>query len=132
MNDMHVSKQPEMVRLILMKERPDSWNKYNTGVHWRKRKAEVDRVHQMVRAEIDPDEAFIFELPVHITITAWFKNRPLDSSNLYNKPYIDALVGWYIEDDDPKHVPLVTTGSFISKQRPRVEIEIRSIEPPPF
>lgn len=124
----------ETVRIILKGEKPDSWNKYNTGVHWSKRKAETDRVHQIVRTAIDPDKAKIFDVPVHIHITAWFKDgrEQLDAWNIYSKPYVDALQGWYIEDDSPKHVPYGTAGSFIDKRRPRVEIEIRPIEEPPF
>lgn len=118
------------VRLILKGERPQSWNKHWAGTHWSLRKQERDRVHATVRAEIDPDTAAIFENPVKITISAWFKNRPLDSPNICTKPYIDALQGWYIEDDGPAYVPVVESASYIDKRRPRVEIEIEELVVP--
>ncbi len=120
------------VRIILKGEKPKSWNTYWAGVHWSARKRERDRVHMLVRAEIDPETAAIFDVPVHIWINAYFKDKrsQLDSPNVVNKPYIDALEGWYIKNDKPENVAYVTTGSFIDKRRPRVEIEIRPIEIP--
>jgi hypothetical protein len=122
----------EKVRLNLKGERPDSWNGYWAGMHWTKRKAARDRVHMVVREQIDPDKAKIFDVPVHITIITYFKNRPKDAPNVCTKPYIDALIGWYIEDDDIKHLPKVTSEAYIDKRSPRMIIEIEPIKEPPF
>ena len=115
-----------MVKLVLPGEKPKSWNAYWSGVHWTKRKKERDRVHWLVRSMIDPNTAHIFDVPVHIHINAFFENKrlQLDAGNIANKAYIDALEGWYIESDKPEFVRFVTTGSFIDKESPRLEIEI--------
>lgn len=84
----------------------------------------------VVREAIDPDAAFVFDGPVKITMSVWFKNRPIDAQNIANKPYIDALIGWYIEDDGPEFVPVVEFASYIDKRRPRVEIEISKLSVP--
>lgn len=121
-----------MVRIILKGERPKSWNKYWAGVHWRKRKADRDMAHMTVREAIDPDKTFIFEVPVEITVNVWFKNRPLDVWNVVTKPYIDALIGWYIVDDSMEYVPTAHTNVYIDKKNPRLEIEIKPVELAPF
>ena len=115
-----------MIKLVLEGERPKSWNAYWSGVHWTKRKQERDRVHLVVRAMIDPNKTYMFDVPVHIHINAFFEDKrlQLDAGNIANKAYIDALEGWYIENDKPEFVRFVTTGSFIDRERPRLEIEI--------
>lgn len=112
------------VTLVLENERPKSWNEYWSGMHWKDRTDERNRVHQLVRTVIDPDTVQMFEVPVAITITAYFKNRPQDASNVCAKPYEDSLIGWFIKDDKPKHVVSMTTVSKVDKDRPRVEIEL--------
>lgn len=118
------------IRIILKGERPQSWNKHWSGQHWAKRKEEADRVHTLVRAEIDPDEARVFEFPVRITVSCWFKSKAQDAGNICTKPYIDALIGWYIHDDSQYYVPEVVTRSYIDKRRPRLEIEIEELVVP--
>ncbi len=115
-----------MITLVLLGEKPKSWNEYWSGVHWTKRKKERDRVHWLVRSVIDPDKAKIFDSPVHIYIYAYFKDKreQLDSPNIVNKPYIDALEGWYIVNDKPEHVPIVSTSSLLDRENPRLEIKI--------
>jgi hypothetical protein len=109
--------------IVLPGERPCSWNKFNTGVHWTKRKKEVDRVHMVVRAALTGDET-PYTHPVDIQFVAYFDKRPLDASNIYVKPYEDALKGWLIVDDSPKYVRSVKALSAISRQNPRMEIII--------
>lgn len=118
-----------MITLVLPGEKPKSWNEYWSGVHWSKRKKERDRVHWLVRSVIDPDKARISIWPVHIFIDAFFKDKraQLDAGNIANKAYIDALEGWYIIDDRPKHVPMVTTSSHVDRENPRLEIVILPI-----
>jgi hypothetical protein len=117
-----------ILTLTLENEKPISWNKMYSGLHWSKRKDEVDRVHLTVRAALDPDWA-IFTEPVAITVTAYFKNRrvQLDCSNIAAKLYEDGLIGWLIKDDGPKYVQSMTTISLVDRIRPRVEIEVREI-----
>jgi Holliday junction resolvase RusA-like endonuclease len=83
-----------------------------------------------VRSQIDPDKAELFEWPVRITISCWFKNKPQDADNICTKPYIDGLIAWYIEDDNPYFVPEVVTRSYIDKRSPRLEIEIQELNVP--
>ena len=112
------------VTLVLENERPKSWNKYWSGMHWTERTRERNRVHQLVRSQIDPDAAKIFPVPISITVTVYFKNKPQDISNLCLKPYEDSLIGWFIKDDGPEHVASITTRSRIDPERPRMEIEL--------
>lgn len=112
------------VTLVLENERPKSWNKYWSGMHWADRNEERNRVHQRMRELIDPDTVEIFEVPITITITAYFKNKPQDASNVSIKPYEDSLIGWFIEDDGPDYVKAVTTKSRVDRDHPRVEIEL--------
>jgi hypothetical protein len=112
------------IKLILNGERPMSLNDIYAGVHWTKRKAEADRVHLLVRQAIDPDTCKVADELVDIVVTVYFKNRPLDASNIFAKLYEDALKGWLITDDSPEYVSSVTTRSRIDKTQPRVEVEI--------
>ena len=109
--------------LILKGERPKSWNAYWSGVHWSKRKQEADRVHMIVRFAIDPD-VLPFDVPVHITVTTYFKGKMLDANNICCKPYVDGLIGWLIEDDSPEYVPMVSLISKKDNSNPRMEILI--------
>ena len=104
-----------------------SWNKLYAGMHWTARKRESDRVHLLVRQALDPD-CVMFSKPVAITVTAYFKNRPMDCSNICAKMYEDGLVSWLIKDDTPKYVASMRTISRIDKKNPRVEIELVEVE----
>jgi hypothetical protein len=112
-----------MKTIVLPGERPTSWNRYYSGAHWSKRRDEVDRVRQVVRAALTGDET-PYQFAVKIIITAYFDKHPLDCDNLAAKLYIDALKGWLILDDTMQCVKAVTTRSLIDKQNPRVEIAI--------
>lgn len=118
----------EKTTIVLPDERPQSWNKTWSGRHWSKRKEERDRVHLVVRANIDPDQAKIYKGQVDIIISAFYdttgRKKQIDSPNIQNKPYIDGLIGWLIKDDSPEYVRFVTTGSFVDNVNPRTEIEI--------
>jgi hypothetical protein len=121
------------MKIVLPKERPLSWNKVYTGQHWTKRAAEAKRVHQLVRHFGDPPEMQQFgpqtawPAAVDITITAYFKNRPLDADNISSKFYIDGLKGWLIKDDTQEYVRSVTTRSCVDKDNPRVELLIEEV-----
>jgi hypothetical protein len=118
--------------IVLPGERPESWNKHWQSKHWTQRKKERDRVHLVVRSAIDVDTAALYEGQVDIVITAFYettgRSQQIDSPNVVNKPYIDALIGWYLVDDDPIHLRYVTTGSFIDNKNPRTIIEIIPVE----
>lgn len=128
--------------ITLVGERPKSWNLVYSGQHWSHRAAEAKRVHSEVKASIptvkmvlrdnysgqrlqtttlDPNP---FTTAVDITITAYFKSRPLDADNIASKFYIDGLKGWLIKDDSPEYVASVTTRSRVDAKNPRVEIAI--------
>jgi hypothetical protein len=93
-------------------------------MHWTARKAEADRVHLLVRSVIDPDTVKIFDGPVDIEMVVYFKNRPMDASNILVKTYEDGLIGWVIQDDSPKYVRSVKTVSLVDKENPRIEITL--------
>ena len=118
------------MKIILKDERPWSWNKMYSGIHWSKRAAEAERVHSLMFLEIKgffsetAVELDIFENRVDINMKVYFKNRPFDSDNCCVKPYIDGLIGLLIKDDTREYVRRVSTQSEIDKINPRVEIEI--------
>lgn len=120
-------RESQSVVLVLEGERPLSWNKlYSGSLHWSKRSAEKDRVRLTVRSALDPQQVIPFTTPVHITVRAYFADgrRLLDADNIASKFYIDALIGWYIEDDTPTYVSSVCTSSQMDRDNPRVEIQI--------
>lgn len=108
--------------IVLPGERPKSLNDYYSGQHWRARKKEADRVHELVRSYLDGQ--CLYSEPVSIRVTAYFGSHPQDASNIMAKLYEDALIDWVIVDDGPKHVRSVTTESRIDKDNPRVEIRV--------
>lgn len=115
--------EKRQVLIVLPGERPMSLNKVYAGVHWKVRKDEAERVHWLVRAKIDPDEP-MFERPVNITVTAYFRSHPFDASNILIKLYEDGLKKRLIADDGPRYVRSVTAISRVDRKRPRVEILI--------
>ena len=105
-------------------EQPISWNKLYSGKFWAFRRDEALRVHQLVRAYIDP-EVIPPTPPVSIKITSFRKSkRRFDPDNLCAKFYIDGLVPWVIPDDDYLNVSSVTTAIKIDKHNPRLVIEV--------
>jgi hypothetical protein len=114
-----------MITITIPNEKPMSWNKFYAGKHWSVRKAEADRVHQLVRAYLDPDWS-MFDGPVEIEFRVYFSNRrlQLDWSNIPAKLYEDGLIGWLLKDDNPKYVIGGRVLSLIDRKNPRVEIKI--------
>ncbi len=111
------------MKIIINNERPKSWNKYWSGMHWTERNADANRVHTLVKESLgtsNPPLAY----PVEIVITVYFKNRPYDCDNIACKPYIDGLKGALLVDDNPKYIKSVTMISLVDKENPRIEIEI--------
>jgi hypothetical protein len=112
------------VTLTLRGERPPSWNKAYAGQHWAARKAEADRIHQAIRACVDPGDCAPFTVPVDVTIYVYFANHPQDADNIPAKLYVDGLKGWWLTDDDRRFVRSVRTVAEVDKRHPRVVIEI--------
>jgi hypothetical protein len=108
--------------ITLPGERAMSWNKLYSGSHWSLRYSEAERVHELIRDKVKNFK--ILEAPVDITITAYFRIRPLDADNVMSKYYVDGLKGLVIRDDTPEYVSSVTTKSRRDLLRPRVEIEV--------
>lgn len=111
-------------RIVIPGARPPSWNTLWSQKHWSDRKAIKDEHSLVMRGAIDPDEAFMFDVPVHITWTAYIKGRAMDTSNLCIKPYEDALIGWYIEDDSIEFVPKTSLVVVRDSDNPRLVVEI--------
>ena len=127
-----LGEDPHSWVLVLEGEKPVSWNTIWSSPHWTERKNIADAIQVIVakaRGEIDP-EIEPPPLPVDITFVAYQKNRtkkgktmPLvDCDNLLAKPYIDALKGWWIRDDDPTCVRSVRLYSMVDNEQPRLEI----------
>ena len=93
------------------------------GLHWKLQNDEAQRVHQLVKYHIKP-EHYLFKKKVDISITTYFKKRPLDSDNTSAKLYVDGLKGRVIENDSPKYVGFVSTKSMVDKSDPRMKIQI--------
>ena len=114
------------MKIILEGERPVSWNRFYSGMHWTVRKEEADRVHDLVGWAVKeqcPDLKFTSRVDIHIT--AYFKGRALDADNITAKLFIDGLVhAGVIENDTRKFVRRVTTQSELDHDNPRVEIEV--------
>ena len=115
-----------MTTIVLHGIKAPSWNTLYTQSHWSKRRKLADEMHTLVRAHI-PADAPLYDVPVHITVTACYKRTPVDCDNVASKLLIDSLKGIVLCDDNPACVRSVTT---ISKQAKRecVVIEIRPVD----
>lgn len=113
--------------LVISGERPPSWNEFYSGKHWSIRKQEADAVHAIVRSLLDPDQE-PFKGRVDVSITVYAEKRPVDSDNICAKLYIDALKGWWFNDDTPDYIRTVSTQSEVDKEDPRTEIVVTQIE----
>ena len=110
--------------ITLEGEKCPSWNTFYSGKHWTKRKEEVDRVHMLVRSQIDPDLKQI-GVPVNIRVTAFYADkRKRDSDNIAAKLYIDGLKPFVIPEDDYHHVHDVTTRAKHDPSGDKVVIEV--------
>lgn len=117
--------------IVLPGERCPSWNKYWAGVHRSKRQEDAKRIHAVVQERLRQmgiEPGTTCNKRVEIEIIAYFDKRVLDSSNVCGKPYEDALKGWLIVDDTPKHVDGMITRSRKDAANPRVEITLREVE----
>ncbi len=120
------------MKFVLEGERPISWNKFYSGMHWAVRKDEADKVHWLMEVEI-LNMAYdgyveVAQERVDIHITAYFDKRPLDPDNICAKLYVDGLVPNIIENDTRQYVRKVTVQSEIDRDNPRVEIELKEVQ----
>lgn len=119
------------MKVVLLDERPYSWNKFYSGRHWSSRNEYAKAVHLLtlaaVREQLPPDFVQFNEL-VCITVRAYFKSRPIDPDNIMSKVYIDGLVdAGVIKDDSMQYVGRVILESHIDKHQPRVEIVVEDM-----
>jgi Holliday junction resolvase RusA-like endonuclease len=113
-------------KIVLINERPQSWNVLKR-LHWRKWQNEVERCKWLILEAVGFDSQPV-NGRVRITVTAYYKNRPHDASNIPLKLYEDGLVAaGVLTDDSPVFVDETVTRSRVDKQRPRVEIEIETV-----
>lgn len=117
------------VKLVLEGERPPSWNSLWSQGHWTKRKKLKDECALALRAAVDPDVAFIFKCRVMIHVRVYYKGRLSDWDNTCIKPYQDALIGLYLEDDNPDYVVGGSIRVFKDNKNPRLEIDIVPVIP---
>lgn len=117
------------IKIVIPNERPPSWNQlYSAKLHWSKRMKLAQEKHLLVRACLDPNSIEMFEGPVQITFTVYFKDRPQDIDNIAPKMYIDGLKGWIIEDDDWRYVQKLTINKpLVDRDNPRIEMLIEEI-----
>src|SRR5690606_14203379 len=90
--------------------------------HWSQRKKMVDGIKARMRAAMDAEPVMHIG-PVHIRVTAFYKRSPVDCDNICAKPYIDALCGLAIVDDDTRNVVSVTLTS-VKAKKDKVIVEI--------
>lgn len=109
--------------IVLPDERPVSWNTLYSGRHWSWRSKEKTRVKELVREHL-PKGATPYDVPVDIEVTVYFDKRPLDSDNICDKFYIDAIKHALIHEDDRRFVRRVITESCVDKKNPRTVITI--------
>ncbi len=114
------------MKIVLLKERPMSWNKLYAGIHWSKRVEEVQRVHFLVKCSTLKVKNR-FKNKVNIIVTAYFDHSPFDSDNIPAKLYVDGLRERVLENDNHTYVHKVTTLSEIDTSNPRVEIDIEEV-----
>ncbi len=113
--------------MVILMERPVSWNDFYEAKHWSFRSKEAKRVHRLIRGHLDPNEP-MFDCRVDIEMIVYFQKDPYDSSNIPVKLYEDGLRTWWIEDDSMEFVRRVTTESRIDKNNPRVEITLTPVD----
>ena len=118
------------LRIVLEEAAPVSWNTLYKQDHWSKRTEQVDAVRLEVMAALHELAVFpdTFLRPVHITITAYKRNRPIDADNVAAKLYIDALKACgLLVDDNPHWLYGVTTISRADAANPRIEIDVMEV-----
>lgn len=120
------------MKIVLQNERPVSWNKFYSGMHWSVRQDEAKRVHELVWATLHSSDDMhtdaMMDGRVDIHITVYFDKRPYDPDNICSKLYVDGLKDNVIENDTRQYVRRVTVQSEIDRENPRVEIEIQEVE----
>ena len=114
-----------MTTILLYGMKAPSWNTLYAQGHWSKRKQLADDMHMLVRAALPPDIQ-PFDVPVDITITAYYKGALVDCDNICAKLLIDGLKTWVLRDDNPSWVHSVTTISLKGK-RSHVIIELTPV-----
>lgn len=84
-------------------------NAIYTGKHWRKRNADKEFWHTLVRSELRRQRVpqVQFENPVEVTFS-WSDGLDCDNHAYMGKMILDSLAGYLIQDDDRRYVRKVT------------------------
>jgi hypothetical protein len=111
----------------LIGHRPMSLNRFYGRSHWRDRQNYMRDTKLLMLAALREQHGTdlqLYDVPVRISVTAYFAHHPQDASNIAVKPYEDALIGELVVDDDWQHVRSVCTSSRIDADTPRVEVRV--------
>lgn len=104
-----------MMIITIPNYKAPSWNDLYEGGHWAKRKQMADEIHELVAGSLLSRQlttgSFNKSRKAVITITAFFKSRPIDPDNIMAKLWIDGLKDKVIINDSPFYVDSVTTKS---------------------
>ena len=116
---------------ITINEIPPTNNKYMGNSHnFNAYRREKERWHWLIKAAINKDQRpkKPFERAI-VNITYYFKDRRRrDPDNYSGKMLLDPLVREGILTDDSFAVVTLVLDGKVDKQKPRTEIEIRSVE----
>ena len=115
------------VKIVLLGERPTSTNETWAGIHWSLRKRIRDRAKMLVELSVYGENLTLFPDKVWIQVTAYMAHPVYDSGNIETKPYIDALQGIVIENDNGRFVEGVLQVARRDDDNPRLEILIGSL-----
>lgn len=86
-----------------------SLNKLYSGIHWAKRKAQADMIHEAVQWKLLALKPKMFEKPVAVEILYDCK-LDIDNCGYMSKLIIDGLKGTVIKDDTKKYVAKLSQG----------------------
>ena len=110
---------------IVIPQKPISWNKYYSGIHWTKR-LEISKEWKwlvkmaLLKAKVP---RIAYQKPVQLKIRAYMR-RLIDCDNICLKVIIDGLKDWnLILDDNPAYVKEIRIQVMKDKNE-RIEIEI--------
>jgi hypothetical protein len=97
-------------------------NKVYAGVHWSKRKAQAEEIHELVYYSMMQQNVppVLYKKPVSITIY-WDTRLDLDNTAYMRKLVIDGLKGYLIKDDDKRYVRELID-RFHNEENTRIEV----------
>lgn len=98
-------------------------NAYYTGKSWPERKRDAEELHMIARAAMHKAgiKAAVFDRPVEIRFF-WADRLDIDNHAVLGKAFVDAMKGYILADDSPRHYQKVTH-QFWDGDCIRVEVE---------